>query len=170
MLEKLLDLLGDIYWNPLDWLPWIGIQILLAASIGVVLQLWLKRGVVAFLIVLIISFSANFSHLPKPLLSANDVSRINAKLPPRIDGMALTKISFAHRYLTYHFTSSEKFDPEFLSQFENERLFQEGCQFLDKWLASGRIKRVEYVFEWPGGSETRYLKDRDCKLLPDSSV
>lgn len=168
MLEKLLDLLSDIYWNPLDWLPWIVIQIPLAAVVGVVIQWWFKRGLAAFLIVLIISYSASFSQLPKPLLSANDINQMNAKLPEPSDGIALVKISFAHRSLSYHFTSDEALDSVFFKNFEDQRLFQESCQILDKWLASHRIKSVEFVFAWPGGGETRYIKDRDCRLLSDS--
>ncbi|MER8863159.1 hypothetical protein NKI19_05480 [Mesorhizobium sp. M0751] len=163
MLDVLHEIWGELYWNPLDWLPWIGVQILFAAIVGAVLQWWFKIGIVAFLFIIVLSLSVNFGRLPAPALTGADLARMNAGLPQTTDSVTMENVSFSHRFLTYHLSSTQPLDEIFFKGLRESGAYTEQCKTLGKWLASRRIKRIEYVFTWPGGAETISIVDADCR-------
>jgi hypothetical protein len=159
--ETLREVWGEIYWNWADWLPWIGIQVLFCATVGAVIQWWFKKGLAAFLILLTLSLASTYHRLPAPAFSKEEIARLNADLPKIEDGVALESISFAHRVFTYNFSSTDPL--EGISAELNEADPLAGyCSFFGRGLSTQQIKRVDFIYSYPGGEEKRTLTAVDC--------
>jgi hypothetical protein len=48
----------------------------------------------------------------------------------------------------------------------NRDMTIEQCKLYGTWLASQRIKRVQYVLSWPDGGTTHAITDADCRSVP----
>lgn len=161
-MDTLNHILGEAYWNWADWLPWIAAQVVFALVVALVIQWWFKRGLVAFLAILILSFPMTFRSLPAPALSAVDLVRLNAKLPQTQDGVTLERISFSHRFLTYHFSLSAMPDEAFLKSMRDIGR-SEACNTFLPRLEARQVKRVVNSYSYPGGETTQHFTLEDCK-------
>lgn len=162
MIEMFDEIWGELYWNTSDWMPWLLAQVIFSAAVGGVIQWWFKReGLLAFLIVLGISLFGNIMRLPPKAISDVEIAKMNEKFPQDFDGISINSVSFAHRFLTF-----QAFSPEPLDGFEiNKDMTIEQCKVYGAWLASRRIKQVQYVVSWPDGGTTLAITDADCRSI-----
>jgi hypothetical protein len=164
--ETLKEVWGEIYWNWADWLPWIGIQVLFCATVGAVIQWWFKKGLAAFLILLTLSLASTFHRLSAPVLSKQDMIRLNADLPKVEDGVALESISFSHRVLTFNYSSIYPLEGIAAELNESDPLAGY-CGDFGRWLSTRQIKWVDFIYVHAGGEEKRTLTAAHCPVSGD---